>query len=234
MTTQDPNMPYPGPPAYPGQFDPNQPAQPTGADPTGAAGQSPYSPQPDPQTQLADPNQGGYPPADGTGAVYGQTPAQIDPNQKKGSILPWILVMILLVTTIGGVAWGVISTSSASKKQKEVTSTQAKVDQLSKEISTLQTQLDKTKGTTTEQAATLKNAKALAIQMNDQAIVAVKEMNGVIVEFNNVIARFNARDTAGANAAIEVANQHITQMKAALQKYDELSAQFDKAVSNVS
>lgn len=175
-------------------------------------------------------------PARGGVAYAGQTPAYPQPTppvQKNGSVLPWILAVILLVTTLGGFAWAISLKSTADKKQSQVQEAQAKISQLESEINSLNKELEKAKGLTKDQQNTLGKSKDLMEQMYATTLQAAKEMNQIIAEFNNVVARFNANDIAGANAAINQANKNIELLKAQLAKYDELAAQFEKTIGNI-
>lgn len=171
------------------------------------------------------------------GSEYaGQTPAYPQPAppvQKKGSALPWILAVILLITTLGGFGWAISLKSTADKKQSQLQEAQAKISQLDSEIKTLNKELEEAKGLTKDQQSTLGKSKELMEQMYATTLQAAKEMNQIIAEFNNVVARFNANDVAGANAAINQANKNIELLKSQLAKYDELAAQFEKTIGDI-
>lgn len=171
------------------------------------------------------------------GSEYaGQAPAYPQPTPpitKKGSVLPWILAVVLLITTLGGFGWAMSLKSTADKKQSQLQETQAKVAQLDSEIKSLNKELEEAKGLTKDQQSTLGKSKELMEQMYATTLQAAKEMNQIISEFNNVVARFNANDVAGANAAINQANKNIELLKKQLSKYDELAAQFEKTIGKI-
>lgn len=174
-------------------------------------------------------------PAYGGPEYAGQTPAYppVAPVQKKSSALPWILAVILLITTLGGFGWAISLKSTADKRQSQLQETQARVSQLEAEIKSLNKELEEAKGLTKDQQSTLSKSKDLMEQMYATTLQAAKEMNQIIAEFNNVVARFNANDISGANAAINQANKNIELLKAQLAKYDELAAQFEKTIGKI-
>lgn len=209
---------------------------PPGTYPSGSAGdapgqQFPHSPQP-PQYE-----QGYAPPGQPHYADLAQQaqvpPPVLETPGKKSSPLPWILAVIFLVTSMGGFAWAIAMKSAADKKQQDLAQMQARISQLDSEISSLNKELEKAKGLTKEQQSTLARSKQIAEQMYETTLQAAKEMNQIINEFNNVVARFNAGDISGANAAINQANTNIERLKAQLAKYDELAADFEKTIGSV-
>lgn len=219
--TADANQPpgmYPPPPGAGAPLD--QSGGYAAAAPQGAYGQG---------TPPQDPAYGGSDFA-GQASAY-QQPAP--PPQKKGSALPWILAVILLLTTLGGFGWAMSLKSTADKRQSQLQETQAKVSQLESEIKSLNKELEEAKGLTKDQQSTLGKSKDLMEQMYATTLQAAKEMNQIISEFNNVVARFNANDIAGANAAINQANKNIELLKTQLTKYDELAAQFEKTIGDI-